>query len=133
MPIVYQSLLILISILSIYHQYFVYMEDKAIFTLNIDLQDGFNDDTVILEINNKEVFKEEKITSNPTIALAKKFTTNISSGEVNLKVNITTKNLVDNYKFTIDSETNLGISIMEPKSPNKKIEFSLSKEPFTYF
>ena len=133
MPIVYQSLLILISILSIYHQYFVYMEDKAIFTLNIDLQDGFNDDTVILEINNKEVFKEEHITTDLRIALAKGFTTHVSSGEVTLKVNVTTKNLVDNYKFKINSETYIGVSIMEPESPNKKIEFSLSKERFEYY
>ena len=102
-------------------------------TLSIHLQDGFQNDTVILEINNKEVFKEEHITTDLRTALAKGFTTNVSSGKVTLNVNVTTKNLVDNYKFIIDSETYIGVSIMEPESPNKKINFSLSKEPFMYF
>ena len=102
-------------------------------TLSIHLQDGFQDDTVILEINNKEVFKEEHITTDLRIALAKGFTTHVSSGEVTLKVNVTTKNLVDNYKFKINSETYIGVSIMEPESPNKKIEFSLLKERFEYY
>lgn len=100
--------------------------------INMHLQDGFKDDTVILEVNNKEVFKGEHITTDPRIALAKQFKTNVSNGEVEVKVNITTKDLMDNYIFMINSETYLGISIMKPESPNRKIRFVLSTDPFAY-
>jgi hypothetical protein len=103
-------------------------------TLNIDLQDGFEDDTVILEINNKKVFEEEHITTGLRDAVAKQnIRIPISSGEVQVKVNITTKNLVDNYKFISDSGTYLGIRIVETESANKEIKFSVSKEPPHYF
>ena len=99
---------------------------------NIHLQDGFKKDTVILEVNDKEVFNDEHISIDLRIALAKQFKTNVNTGEIEVKENNTTKDLVDNYIFIINSETYLGISIMEPASPNRKIRFVLSTKPFAY-
>jgi hypothetical protein len=109
------------------------MEKKAVTNLVIDLQDGFKDDTVILRINNDEVFRKKHITTDLRISLATRFTTNINSGEVQVEVIIPTKDLIDNYKFIINSESYLGISIVESELPNKKIKFILSQEPFVYF
>ena len=109
------------------------MEKKAVTNLVIDLQDGFKDDTVILRINNDEVFRKKHITTDLRISLATRVTTNINSGEVQVEVIIPTKDLIDNYKFIINSESYLGISIVESELPNKKIKFILSQEPFVYF
>jgi hypothetical protein len=133
-PLYILIILIGIGILSTNTSIFVEIEGKAMVTLNIDLQDGFEDDTVILEINNKKVFEEEHITTGLRDAVAKQnIRIPISSGEVQVKVNITPKNLVDNYKFTSDSGTYLGIRIVETESANKEIKFSVSKEPPHYF
>jgi hypothetical protein len=109
------------------------MEKKAVANLVIDLQDGFKDDTVILRINNDEFFRKEHITTDLRISLATRFTTNINGGEVQVEVIIPTKDLIDNYKFIINSENYLGISIVESELPNKKIKFILSQKPFVYF
>jgi len=100
--------------------------------LHIDLKDGFQDDTVIIKVNNSEEFRKEHITTDLRIALATKFTTNVTSGEVELQAIIPSKDLADSYKFIASSETYIGISIMDPGLPNEKIQFSISDEPFAY-
>jgi hypothetical protein len=122
----------LISIIIAIHQYEVYSEDEKMVLLHIDLKDGFQDDTVIIKVNNNEELKKEHITTDLRISLATKFTTNVASGEVILQVNIPSKNLADSYKFTANTETYIGISIMDPGLPNEKIQFSISDEPFAY-
>jgi hypothetical protein len=107
-------------------------ENKTTTTLVINLQEGFTDDMVVLRVNNKEVFRQEHITSNILIGLATVFTMQATSGEVHVDVIIPSKDLVDNYKFIIESKAYLGISIIEPKSSNRKIKFYLSREPFFY-
>jgi hypothetical protein len=122
----------LISIIIAIHQYEVYSEDEKMVLLHIDLKDGFQDDTVIIKVNNNEELKKEHITTDLRISLATKFTTNVASGEVILQVNIPSKDLADSYKFTANAETYIGISIMDPGLPNEKIQFSISDEPFAY-
>lgn len=76
---------------------------------------------------------KKHVTTDLRTSVAKQFTTKVTSGEVTIKINIAPQNLVDNYKFMIDSETYLGISIIEQDLPNRKLVFLVSKQPFIYF
>lgn len=109
------------------------MNYKETFPLHIHLQDGFKDDTIILELNNEEVLRQEKITTDLRTAIAKRFITSVTKGRVNVKVEIPSLKLVSNSEIMVDSEIYLGISITEPRTPNRKIEFFVSKERFTYY
>jgi len=109
------------------------MSSKETVPLHIHLQDGFRDDSLKLELNNEEVLREDKVTTDLRIARAKKFTISVPRGRLVVKVEILTLGLVGDYKFKVDSETYLGISVAEPETPEKKIEFLVSNEPFIYF
>jgi hypothetical protein len=120
------------------------MEAKQTIPFHIELHDGFEDDTVTLKIynNGEQVFDKTQthVTTNLAVSLARNSTgqyslfepTNISNGEVEVKVNIPSKDLIDTHKFMINSETYVAISITEPKSPSKKINFFEAKEPFRH-
>jgi hypothetical protein len=119
------------------------MEDRVI-SLHIELQDGFEDDTVVIKVynNGNQIFDKTQahVTTNLAISLARDSTgqysifqlTKIQSGEVEVKVNIPSKHLADGYKFIINSRTYLAISIAEREPPNKKIMFVKSNEPFPH-
>jgi hypothetical protein len=126
--------LLLISIVIAKHQYETYSENEEMVLLNIDLQDGFQDDTVIVKANNNEVFREEKVKTDLRISLAKQLKPpiNVTSGEVELQVTIPTKDLADSYKFIASSDIYIGISVVNPGLKNEKIQFSISDEPFPY-
>lgn len=111
----------------------VFKFEKVMISLQIDLQDGFKNDSVQVNVNNEEVFREEQITTDLRCLLAKQFKISVAGGVARIKVNIPMQNLVAYKSFMVDSETYLGISIEEPGTQNRKIKFRVLEEPFSYF
>ncbi len=82
-------------------------------TLGIDLQDGFSDDTVVVEINGKEVLRIEHVqTSGPT-GFAHAFTARVETGMVSVIVRLITRNLERVLNFHVSKNRYLGFSVVD--------------------
>ena len=102
-------------------------EGGEMVTLSIDFQEGFVDDTIVLQVNGEEVFHKEHISTKLVIGLADSFETEVETGSVNIEINIQTKNVTKNLLLEVSADTNIGISIM-----NGEIEYIVSDKPFRY-
>jgi hypothetical protein len=97
-------------------------------TLAIHLQEGFNDDTVILQINGAEVFRKEKVKTKLMLGLADdSFQTEVRPGSISLEVAVPTRNITAAIPLEADMDTYVGISIV-----NNRIEYKIQREPFGY-
>lgn len=101
--------------------------------VHFDFQDGFINDTVILKINEDEIFKKYNITTDLRISLAESFSSEILNGETKLDIIIPTKNLSISQTVTINSEKYFTISIINNNTENHKLKFKELKEPPFYF
>jgi len=97
-------------------------------TLGIDLQDGFEDDTVVMQINGEEVFRKEHVTTNLLLGLAASFETEVEKGPVSVEISVETRDIVETIPLDVSADTYLGVSVV-----NDRIEQIISDEPFVYF
>lgn len=101
-------------------------------SLVTDIQEGFIDDTVSVKINGHEVFRKEHTTTSLLVGTAASFTTYLKEGPVEVSAGIPTRNLARSTRFTVASDTYLGISIVEPEIYGDNVRFIVSREPFGY-
>lgn len=96
--------------------------------LAIDLQDGFSDDTVVLRIDGKEVFREQSVTSNAMSGFTKHLEQEVPTGRTSIEVCIDTKKLKQSLLLDVVDDTYLGIFI-----DADSINFRTGEHPFGYF
>jgi len=96
--------------------------------LHIDLQSGFANDTVLIRVNGKEEYNQQKVTTDKMLGLATSFELHLKEGPITVDIDVTTKNLHDNVQLNLKEVLYLGISLQ-----SNKIEFIISKDPFGYF
>ena len=96
-------------------------------SIRIALQDGFEDDSVVVKVNGKEVFKQESIKTKRQIGKAASFEVEVEEGSVNVEVSLPLKNLSDIIAVKVSDKVFLGVSVVE-----NKIEHKVSSEPFRY-
>jgi hypothetical protein len=101
--------------------------------LFIDIQEGFEDDTVTIKINGKEVYKKNHIKTSLRKGPTDTYNQPVQEGPVTVEVSIPTKNLQDKITITAKDKTYLGISITNDPNQRKKIRFITLPEPFGYF
>lgn len=101
--------------------------------LSIDLQDGFVNDSIIIRINENEVFTKNNISTDLRISLAdNSFKSRVSNGQTKIDILVTSKNLKLSQNIEINSDTYVGISIINPTTTNPEIQVKSEKQPFTY-
>jgi len=96
--------------------------------LFISLEQGFNNDSVIIKVNDKEVFRKDGVTSGLIKSAEKSFVFNLEEGEVTVQVNIPSRNLVDKKQFTIAHDKFLAISLVKQDISPSGIRFIISDE-----
>ncbi|MCK5607290.1 hypothetical protein KAR91_35735 [Candidatus Pacearchaeota archaeon] len=96
-------------------------------SLGIDLQSGFSDDTVTLEINGKEIHRIEHVQTRGPLGFAHSFTSTLETGMISVRVNVITRNLDLSLDFHISNDMYLGFSIMDGF-----IHHIFSTVPFAY-
>jgi hypothetical protein len=123
--------------------------DGKKFTLLVDIQEGFNDDTVIIKVNGKDVFTKEHVTTSLLAGPAASFSTKIESRQEEGSRLIVTalvptrNNLQDSHELDLENNSNsageiyLGISIigggeLSGYGKEEKIRFIASDHPFGY-
>jgi hypothetical protein len=88
-------------------------EDRGIrmAQLHIDLQSGFTGDTVIVEIDNQQVFHEQNVHTSLLTGLAVGFTVQVPTGIVTLTVHVPSRNLSKTTQIDTGQVNALGIYI----------------------
>ena len=96
-------------------------------TIRIALQDGFEDDSVVIKVNDKEVFKNESVKTKRQIGKAASFDLEVNEGATNVEISLPLKKLSETIDLKVSGEVYLGISLVEDR-----IEHRISSEPFRY-
>jgi len=96
-------------------------------TLRIALQDGFEDETVVISVNGKEVFNQKNVKTKRQIGKAAGFELKLGSGSADVEVSLPLRKLSDQFALKVSDETYLGISLV-----GGRIEHRISSVPFRY-
>lgn len=62
-------------------------------TLQVDLREGFNGDTVIVRIDGQEVYRRSGVATNYSVGLADSFRAEVAGGDVRVEVMLPEKGL----------------------------------------
>lgn len=95
--------------------------------LHIDFQDGFTGDTVAIQIDGKEVLRQENLKTKRVLGRAGSSKIEVPEGSINVEINVPSKNIVHTIPLQIAGETYLGVSIQKDK-----LDYVVSKKPFGY-
>jgi hypothetical protein len=102
-------------------------EETAMETLQIDLQEGFANDQVIIKVNDQEIFRES-VTTNLMHGFAASMETQVPRGFTTIDVQVPTKGLSKTILVDMTRILHVGIAIRDGI-----IEYRVSDEPFPYF
>lgn len=97
-------------------------------SLTIDLRDGFYNDTVIVTVDEKEVFRKSNVTSKTTTGFADSKTIQLNPGEHKVHVQLQEKEESLDLTIEINKELFIGLN----NKPHKGLEYQLQGEPFKY-
>lgn len=95
--------------------------------LHIDLQEGFEDETVVIKVAGKEAFSKTNVRTKLQIGLADSFETTIQEGPVTVEIELPSKNLSQSIEVQGSNTVYLGVSVNAGK-----IEHRISTEQFGY-
>src|SRR5688572_2900185 len=95
--------------------------------LHIDLQEGFEDENVVIKVAGKEAFRKTNVRTKLQIGLADSFETTIESGPVTVEIELPSKNLSKSIEVQGSNAVYLGVSVIEGK-----IEHRIAHEQFGY-
>jgi hypothetical protein len=104
----------------------------ARYTLYVDIQQGFKDDTVIVKVNGNDVFAKEHKTTSPLVGPAASSSIPIDEGLAMVQALVPHRNLQGSLEFQVDSDIYLGISINK-SNEKERIGFLKGDRPFDYF
>ena len=96
-------------------------------TIRIALQDGFEDDTVVIAVNGKEVFNQKNVKTKRQIGKAAACELELAHGTAEVEVSLPLRKLSDRIAVKISDDVYVGISLAEGR-----IEHRISSEPFRY-
>lgn len=96
-------------------------------TIRIALQDGFEDEAVVIKLNGKEVFRQADVKTKRQIGKACSFEVESEPGQADIEITLPWRKLSDHIKLKVSDEIHLGISVVDGK-----IEHRISTEPFRY-
>ncbi len=96
--------------------------------LTIDLQDGFANDTVVINVAGNEIFRKGNVKTDYSIGLAESVKIEVPKGELHVTVSLTKRDISNSYSIEISEPVYLGVSL----SSDKSISFKQSREAFKY-
>jgi hypothetical protein len=95
--------------------------------LNIALEEGFEQDAVVVVVNGQEVFDGTDVSTRMQIGLADSFEVPIETDEAIVEVDVPSQGVTGRLETTVADRMHLGVSLQEGE-----IVFRTSKEPFGY-
>ncbi len=98
------------------------------FPLRIDLQEGFDNDTVVITVNGSEVYRNSEVKTRLPVSVAQSFEIQVAEDSAHVEVDIPTKGRTGRIDLQLSEFPYLGVSV----SREKQITFERSKEIFRY-
>jgi hypothetical protein len=95
--------------------------------VRVALEEGFEDDTVIVEVNDRQVFEREGVSTRTQIGLATSFEVEVEEGEVVVAVRATSQGATGRIRHPVAGLLHVGVSVQ-----GGDIVFRTSEEPFGY-
>jgi hypothetical protein len=95
--------------------------------LHIAFQDGFENDTAVIEIDGKEVVRRENLKTRLQIGLAGSADLEIAPGTIELKTLVPSRNLSRSVRIDATEPVYLGLSIS-----GSDLIHRIAREPFGY-
>lgn len=103
-------------------------EGEGTTMLAIDLQDGFDGDTVIIRVNGEERFEKENVTTMRLTGLADDtFRTQVEPGSVKVEIAVPSRNLSESFTLDVAGDTYVGVSIQ-----GGRLQHIIRDRPFGY-
>jgi len=98
-------------------------------TLHVALQDGFDDDAVVVRIDGREVYREDDVVTDTRISLADSFEVEASGAPALLEVELPARHVRDSFQLPppAGGEIYVGVSFLEGS-----LQFRASARPFGY-
>lgn len=102
-------------------------EEVAMTPLAIDLQDGFTDDLVVIQVDDQEIFRKEGVQTSLLLGYADLVEIEVPEGTVNVEIILPSRNLSETLELQVSKATYLGISIQDGN-----IQYRVADKPFGY-
>lgn len=96
-------------------------------TLGIDLQEGFKGDQVVIQVNGKELFRQENVLTKLLLGYAETMVFQVPQGGTEIKISLPQKLVEKTIELNLKNNTYLGISL----TPGG-LEYTVSDKPFFY-
>ena len=97
-------------------------------SLIIDFQEGFSNDTVVVNVEGSEIFHKNDINTDYSLGRADSIEIQDIEGIVKVGVTVSTRNISGSTEIEVSKPIYLGVSIK-----SGRISFSISDEMFQYF
>ena len=95
--------------------------------LHIAMQEGFEDENVVIRVAGKEAFRKDSVRTKLQIGFADSFEMNVEEGPVSIEIDLPSKSLSRVIELQVQNAVYLGVSMIAGK-----IEYKISHEPFGY-
>jgi hypothetical protein len=95
--------------------------------LNVALEEGFEQDAVVVVVNGQQVFDSGDVSTRMQIGLADSFEVAIEEEEAVVEVGVPSRGLTGRFETPVTDSVHLGVSVQEGD-----IVFRTSREPFGY-
>jgi hypothetical protein len=99
----------------------------AVGILNVALEEGFEQDAVVVEVNGRQVFDSGDVSTRMQIGLADSFEVPIDEEQAVVEITVPSQGLTGRFEAPVTDRMHLGVSLHEGN-----IVFRTSKEPFGY-
>src|SRR3954452_23256282 len=95
--------------------------------LQVDLQDGFDGDEVVVKVDGKVGFHEQEVSTLTVIGRAATFTVDTAASSVDVEIDLPGRQLGDRFRVDVTSTPHLGISVI-----GGQLTYRVSSEAFGY-
>jgi hypothetical protein len=97
-------------------------------TMTIDLQEGFMDDNVVIQVDDVEVYNKDKVSTGFVLARADSLAVELPEGPATVRVMVPSKRLSGAIVLDVTPDVQLGVALV-----NDEIKFRVSDKLFPYF
>jgi hypothetical protein len=96
-------------------------------SITIAFEEGFSNDTLVIYINNNEVFSKSNVTTHPVLGYAGSAEIKTLPGPTNIKVVLPEKYITETIEIELQESVNIGISLH-----NGALNHRIIDEPLGY-
>ena len=95
--------------------------------LHVDLQEGFENDAVLLRLDDRTIYEETGVSTDMRISRADSIEVPLAAGSSTLSVSLPDRDIAGSIVLALSDSLHIGVSIQEGS-----VKFTVSDQPFGY-